>query len=498
MKKALILLFVVLSFGLISGEGEKAAKEKDTKEAPPAENVICKKCNCDTKMKIIECSNKGLSKMFTEDEWAVLNATKDDYEVLKLDHNKFEKIDLTFPSLRFPLKVIDFRHNKIKEIVKNVFTNLDYLEEVNLAYNLLTTEKLKPEVFEGKYSPDEYEPLLSLKKLVLSFNLLHNLDSEIFEHTKHLQELYLDNNPFQIIHTNVLEAFGDLSQLQKLDMSRMELSSLPEDIFHPLRALKVLKLEGNLFKTIPTALKYAINLRELSLDENPIGDLVKEENMMPPMAKLEKLNMTFMGSMYVIGTGSLGGLESLTELRLSHNHHLSYIHPSAFTFPMKDNSERDQWPIVKRLSLNNNNLSTIDNLMFIKWTEMEEIHLHDNPWLCDCNIEWVLKELMPVINKTTPHLIDHTKCAEPKPMLGAKLLDLSDGKHSELRCLDRFGAHPERDSALLVALLIGVLLGMPLAYATILIYKRSCNRRGPADFSRAFYKRADLQDDVHI
>jgi len=78
-----------------------------------------------------------------------------------------------------------------------------------------------------------------------------------------------------------------------------------------------------------------------------------------------------------------------------------------------------------------------------------------------------------------------------------KVIDLSDDA-SDLRCLDKYGAHPERDRALLVALLIGVLLGMPLAYASIVIYRRGCGRRGPADFSRAFYKRADMQDDVHI
>jgi len=492
MKTTLIVFCVALSFGLICGDD----KPTKTKDKAPAENVICKKCNCDVSRKIIECSGKSLTKMFSVDDWAALNATKDDYEVLKLDNNQLESIDVQFPPLRFALKVVDFRHNKIKKIIKNVFTNLNYLEEVNLSFNELTTESLKPEIFEGKYSPDEYEPIKTLKRLKLSYNLLHNLDSEMFEHTKHLQELYLDNNPFQIIHINVLQAFSDLSQLQLLDMSRMELSSLPEDTFHPLRALKVLKLEGNLFKTIPQALKYAITVRELSLDENPIGDL-NEGNAFPTMPKLEKLNMTYMGSLAVIGKGGMGRLESLTELRLAHNLRLSFIHPSAFTFPEVDNVEREQWPPIKKLYLDSNNLTTLDHHTFINWKRMDEIHLHDNPWLCDCQLQWVSLILMPVIKETTPHLIDHIRCAEPHPMVGQKLVELSDDGN-ELRCLDKYGAHPERDSALLVALFIGVLLGMPLAFASIMIYKRGCGQRGPASYSRAFYKRADMQDDVRI
>lgn len=435
--------------------------------------------------------------MFTVDEWAALNETKIDYEILKLDHNLLTNIDVPFPTLRFPLKVIDFRHNKINQIVNNAFTNLTQIEEINLAYNELTVEKFKPEIFEGKYSPDEYEPLKNLKRLILSGNLLHNLDSEMFEHTKHLQELYLDNNPFQIIHTNVLNAFSDLSQLQLLDMSLMELSSLPEDIFHPLRALKVLKLNGNLFKMIPQALKYAINVKELSLDDNPIGDLTKE-NSMPAMVKLEKLNMTYMGSLKVIGRGSMSGLENLKELRLSHNHHLSYIHPSAFTFPEKDNPNILEFPLIEKLFLNNNNLSSLDASMLATYDRMTEVHIHDNPWQCDCDLLWVVTRLIPHIQDTNPHLIDHIKCAEPHALAGEKLLNMNDAKN-KMRCMDKFGAHPERDSALLVALLIGVLLGMPLAYATIMIYKRSCgSRRGPADYSRAFYKRAEMHDDVHI
>jgi Leucine-rich repeat (LRR) protein len=330
-------------------------------------------------MKTIECSNKSLKKMFSVEDWAALNATKDDYEILKMDHNLLENIDVQFPTLRFPLKVVDFRHNKINQIVKNCFTNLNYLEEIDLSFNEMKSENLKPEIFEGKYSPDEYEPLMSLKRLRLSYNLLHNLDTDIFEHIKHLQELYLDNNPFQIIHTNVLGAFSDLPQLQLLDMSRMELSTLPEDTFHPLRALKVLKLEGNLFTTIPQALKWAINVQELSLDENPIGDLTGE-NKMPPMPKLEKLNMTFMGSLHVIGMGAFGGLENLKELQLAHNHHLTYIHPSAFSFWKKDDPERELFPKVEKLFLNNNNLSSLDHHMLVHWQEMKEVHLHENPW----------------------------------------------------------------------------------------------------------------------
>lgn len=62
--------------------------------------------------------------MFTHEEWAELNATDKVYEILKLDHNKLEAIDVSFPALKSPLKVIDFSHNNIKRIVPKLFCKL--------------------------------------------------------------------------------------------------------------------------------------------------------------------------------------------------------------------------------------------------------------------------------------------------------------------------------------------------------------------------------------
>jgi Leucine-rich repeat (LRR) protein len=342
--------------------------------------VICKRCNCDVGMKTIDCSNKRIDRMFTYENWVALNETKDDYEILKLDHNELVKVDVPIPPLRFALLKIDFSHNKINQIVKKFFYDTEHVQEVDMSFNRLTAESLKPEVFEGKYSGDEYEPLKALKRLRLSYNLLHNLDAEVFEHIKHLQELHLDNNPFQIIHPNIMSAFSDIPSLEKLDMSRMELKELPEAIFHPLRALKVLKLEGNLFERIPPALKFAVNLRELSLDENPIGNL-NEETALPKLMKLEELNMTYMGSMHVIGRGALSGLESLKVVRLSHNHHLTHIDPYAFVYYEKrGDSPITTWPPVEKLFLDNNKLTTLDSELLGNWKRINEIHLHDNPW----------------------------------------------------------------------------------------------------------------------
>lgn len=57
----------------------------------------------------------------------------------------------------------------------------------------------------------------------------------------------------------------------------MELSDLPETLFHTPKELETLILTGNLFKTLPTALTLAKHLKKLVLDENPLGDFDKSK-----------------------------------------------------------------------------------------------------------------------------------------------------------------------------------------------------------------------------
>lgn len=53
----------------------------------------------------------------------------------------------------------------------------------------------------------------------------------------------------------------------------MELETLPVNILHGPTRLESLNLTGNLLTKLPETLKYAVNLKFLSLDENPIEDI---------------------------------------------------------------------------------------------------------------------------------------------------------------------------------------------------------------------------------
>ena len=91
------------------------------------------------------------------------------------------------------------------------------------------------------------------------------------------------------------------------------------------------------------------------------------------------------------------------------------------------------------------------------------------------------------------------RCGYPQALHGEPLMNLT-AHHTKLRCLDWYGHQPDRDAPVLVGLLIGILAGIPLTLAMVLIYKRGCfgfgGNRSPASYSRAFYKQSSVDDDA--
>lgn len=149
-----------------------------------------------------------------------------------------------------------------------------------------------------------------------------------------------------------------------------------------------------------------------------------------------------------------------------------------------------------QLYLQNNNLSILEHELVGRWDNMEEVDLSNNPWLCDCKTQWIIDVLLDKYGKAERNVKD-VVCEYPMHNKGVKMIEL---EHETLRCVDFKDGRVSRDGAVLVGILIGVLVGVPIALMLFLIYKRGCfglMSQGPADFSRAFYKRT-AQDDMNF
>lgn len=168
-----------------------------------------------------------------------------------------------------------------------------------------------------------------------------------------------------------------------MDLSGLELTKLPEDVFHAVRTLESLNLARNGLHHIPEALGDCINLKELNLDENPLNNLdvykyvfyssftdiscfVFFFSKFPKLPKLEKLSISYIQIMDSIGEGSLSELTGLKEFHAVHNFNLKEIHPAAFSHPGIDNPKIIEWPPVEKVFLHSNKLSYLDSLTFSK------------------------------------------------------------------------------------------------------------------------------------
>lgn len=69
---------------------------------------------------------------------------------------------------------------------------------------------------QGRFSPEEYEPLAAMRKLSLAHNELHSLHQDLFEHLPELTELDLSGNPLATIDHVTLIAISSLPMLKVL------------------------------------------------------------------------------------------------------------------------------------------------------------------------------------------------------------------------------------------------------------------------------------------
>lgn len=59
--------------------------------------------------------------------------------------------------------------------------------------------------------------------------------------------------------------------------------------------------------------------------------------------------------------------------------------------------------------LNNNSLHSIDKHLIGRWDHLTIIDLQNNPWMCDCENQWLVSTLTPMIEAKQPELLKNFK-----------------------------------------------------------------------------------------
>ncbi|KAM8954057.1 immunoglobulin superfamily member 10 isoform 2-T2 [Pelodytes ibericus] len=213
----------------------------------------------------------------------------------------------------------------------------------------------------------------NVERINLGYNSLNRLTESDFAGLQRMELLMLHSNEIQTIHEST---FNDLSSLQVLKMSYNKVKSLHKDTFHGLK-----------------------NMVRLHIDHN----------------KLEFLHPE-----------SFYGLTSLKLIHLEGNM-LRQIHTD--TFVTLRYIRIFKTSSIKHIYLSGNQLSSLPKEMFLYMTELEGLYLHENPWSCDCDLQW--------LTEGTQQFRDLIKCkrdragqqcpvcAKPRKNFGKSLTDIS-------------------------------------------------------------------------
>ncbi|XP_071441637.1 leucine-rich repeat neuronal protein 3-like [Hetaerina americana] len=372
------------------------------------------------------------------------------------------------------------------------------IEEIDLSSNRLTSS-LQPDAFRGPYSPSSLQPLPKVRVLNLKRNAFHSLNSDLFEHFPALEELYLDQNPFKVIDIVTVKAIATIIKLKVLSLADTNIHTLPNTFLHTPRFLEYLDLSDNHMDTVPKTVGDAKQLKTLILDGNPIRTF--HNLSLPLMPKLSKLSISRMPHLVAIEDGAFSGLTALEEFHCQLNPNLELID----TYAMGENLT-DKTIELKTLILNNNRLSYLSRHLVLYWNHLEKVTLYGNPWNCDCVNQWMVTDLLPILDGIDPNMSKTMKCYKPPELLGKSMYDMQM-HFPHLRCLDLYANRPENDGSMLVGVLIGSLLAIPITACLYFLWTKrnqilaSCfpgaassthEGTGAADFSRRFYKRTQL------
>ncbi|XP_069789813.1 platelet glycoprotein Ib beta chain isoform X2 [Narcine bancroftii] len=80
-------------------------------------------------------------------------------------------------------------------------------------------------------------------------------------------------------------------------------------------------------------------------------------------------------------------------------------------------------PATRQIQLSHNKLSTIPNGLFDSLRDLESVTLDNNPWACDCNIQYLRSWLLKQDDKSQ---YKHLNCSSPAALQDRRILYLTE------------------------------------------------------------------------
>lgn len=347
-------------------------------------------------------------------------------KTLSLSFNPIGQLDNTFQYFT-PNSLVNLKLGNcmIGRIARNTFALLKNLEKLDLSSNKLA--QLEHGVFEG---------LLSLKVLIIRDNQLARITGGT-EIGSTLLTLDVSSNKISRLSADSLKGFD---QLLKLDLGRNSLTNL-QLTSKSTPNLEILILSYNRLNTIQDgALSDFYKLSQLYVDHNSIPSFYLRQEQLINMSSLESLilsanqilcfdpeilaiHFTNFTKVKVLQMKSCGlptllpfmfsPMRNLESLDIEGNN-VDFIEPTAFKYLTK----------LSRLALNGNQLSSVNHKSFMYLTGLRELYIQDNPFVCTCDIMWLVETIKTASIFTGVSSLRAITCAAPEDVKGKSLESL--------------------------------------------------------------------------
>lgn len=231
---------------------------------------------------------------------------------LNLSNNALTDVALGLFDQTTILEVLDLKKNKIQQLKLGLFDPLKKLRNLDLSSNLLVGKDLNPHIFDrNRYitnldlskndmseTPSNFlhafedlqllnldkclltdvptfivaQNLKTLKCLILSRNKINNLeDVSKFIHFESLENLNLADNSLENIHEDI---FKPLKKLKIIVLRNNRLTHLPDNLFLNMNTLANIDLSHNLIESVPVRAFMGTSVKNLNLSDNRFTYLV--------------------------------------------------------------------------------------------------------------------------------------------------------------------------------------------------------------------------------
>ncbi|KAL7845623.1 hypothetical protein AOLI_G00238150 [Acnodon oligacanthus] len=176
---------------------------------------------------------------------------------------------------------------------------------------------------------------------------------------------------------------GVPKQVERMNLGFNSINRITDSSFAGMRKLELLMMHGNDVHNIPNGtFQDLISLQMMKMSYNKLRVISRQT--FQGLWNLARLHLDH-NRLEFIHPDAFQGLTSLRLLQLEGNR-LQQLHPATFATL----SVLGYFPVstLKNLYLSENGLTTLPQKMLAGMPHLENLFLHDNPWICDCRMKW--------------------------------------------------------------------------------------------------------------